>query len=207
VSALARLIDHAKTSFEGIEFVSSLSDEAPLFDTLKHTESAEPLAAKSTKVLVDVEMGEVSEGTAKDLGYLALSKQNFFQKLTEFNIIEAANFNELVSSLSAQTLPNVSNVPIAEQNDDTFAFLMEDIVEPTAHALFDQAAHDFVVFLLMKDEDPQRSAYNGEIVLIDMTAFDGSDGGFYTRSWSFEDGSVLSTVGLKSDFEAFGLIY
>jgi hypothetical protein len=207
VSALARIIDHAKTSFEGIELVSSLSDEAPLFDTLRHTESAEPLATKSTQVLVDVEMGEVSEGTAKDLGYLALSKQNFFQKLTEFNIIEAANFNELVSSLSAQTLPNVSNVPIAEQNDDTFAFLMEDIVEPTAHALFDQAAHDFVVFLLMKDEDPQRSAYNGEIVLIDMTAFDGSDGGFYTRSWSFEDGSVLSTVGLKSDFEAFGLIY
>jgi hypothetical protein len=210
VSALARLIDHAKTSFEGIEFVSSLSDEAPLFDTLKHTESAEPLAAKSTKVLVDVEMGEVSEGSANNLGYGALSKQDFFQKLTEFNIIDAANFNELVSSLSAQTLPNVSNVPIAEQNDDTLAFLMEDIVEPTAHALFDQAARDFVVFLLMKDEDPQRSAYNGEIVLIDMTAFDGSDGsdgGFYTRSWSFEDGSVLSTVGLKSDFEAFGLIY
>jgi hypothetical protein len=206
VSALARIIDHAKTSFEGIEFVSSLSDDAPLFDILSHTESAEPLAAKSTQVLADVEMVEVSEGSAKNPQYLALSKQDFFQILIETNIIEATNFNELVSALSAQPLPNVSNVPIAEQNNDTLLFLTEDIVESTAQAHFDQAAHDFVVFLLMKDGDPQRSAYNGEIVLIDMTAFDGSGGGFYTRSWSFEDGSVLSTVGLKSDFEAFGLI-
>ena len=48
--------------------------------------------------------------------------------------------------------------------------------------------------------------YDNEVVLVDLDAFDGQGDIVYARSWSFDDGSVISAVGLKSDFEAFDLI-
>jgi len=38
-----------------------------------------------------------------------------------------------------------------------------------------------------------------------MSAFDDADDVTYTRSWSFDDGGVISTIGHLQDFIDFGL--
>ncbi|MEO0381469.1 MAG: hypothetical protein AAF252_14470 [Pseudomonadota bacterium] len=92
------------------------------------------------------------------------------------------------------------------------ALVTADDTQPAAassapsYSLFDDSAYDFLVYLMAKGEDTKRSDHAGEIVLVDMDAFEGSGETVYARSWSFEDGSIISTVGLKSDFEAFGLV-
>lgn len=72
--------------------------------------------------------------------------------------------------------------------------------------LFNSEAHNFIVFLLTKGDETRRSDYSNEVILVDLDAFDGQGDVIYSRSWSFDDGSVVSAVGLKSDFEAFDLI-
>jgi hypothetical protein len=178
--------------------------EKPQVDTVKVSSISDITEASYAfdveKVVVDTSQD------MKNMPLPSLSKWDLLQLLSDADIIETTKIDVFAQSLSFEDSPFVYDAFEERQiyyETSTFA---EETVTILIHTLFDQAAHDFITFLLMKDEDPKRSAYNGEIVLIDMAAFDGIDGGAYARSWSFEDGSVLSTVGLKSDYEAFGLV-
>ncbi len=93
---------------------------------------------------------------------------------------------------TAGTLPNSTNIPLE--------------LEVPRFTLFNNDVHKFIVFLLTKGDETRRSDYNNEVILVDLDAFDGQGDVIYSRSWSFDDGSVISAVGLKSDFEAFDLI-
>ena len=78
--------------------------------------------------------------------------------------------------------------------------------DPARFATFDDDAHAFLVFLMSKGDETRRSDYDNEVLLVDLDAFDDPGDAVYARSWSFEDQSVISTIGLKSDFDAFGLV-
>jgi hypothetical protein len=73
-------------------------------------------------------------------------------------------------------------------------------------SIFNDDAHNFIVFLMSKGDETKRSDYDNEVVLFDFDAIDSQTDAIYARSWSFEDGSVISAVGLKSDFAAFDLV-
>jgi len=47
-----------------------------------------------------------------------------------------------------------------------------------------------------------------EIIFIHIDAFEapGSDQPIYAKSWSFDDGGVISAIGLKSDMALFDLV-
>jgi len=203
--------------------VSSLTDEAQgLLDTLKtvilslqetartvemtEIDVSTPLIAEATYALIDDKA--VVEEPVQDsdgLRYVTLSEQNFFHKIFEFDTIDLGSLS-LLSDLFPSEDGSLTEILRTEEQVTTVSPSVEDVPMGKSFSLFDESAYDFITYLMMKDQDPQRSSYNNEIVLIDMTAFDGSGGDVYARSWLFEDGSVLSTVGLKSDFEAFGLL-
>jgi hypothetical protein len=203
--------------------VSSLTDEAQgLLDNLKtvilslqetartvemtEIDVSTPLVAEATYALIDDKavVAEPAQDT-DDLRYVTLSEQNLFQKILEYDTIDFSSLS-LLSDIFPSEDGSVTETVRIEEQVTTVSPLVEDVPVGKSFSLFDESAHDFIIYLMMKDQDPQRSSYNNEIVLIDMTAFDGSGGDVYARSWLFEDGSVLSTVGLKSDFEAFGLL-
>lgn len=71
---------------------------------------------------------------------------------------------------------------------------------------FDNNVYSFLVFLLSKTDSTRRSDFGNEVILVDMDAFDEVSDVVYARSWQLEDGSIISTIGLKSDFETFGLL-
>ena len=81
-----------------------------------------------------------------------------------------------------------------------------DTSQSQAPLQFNDAAYDFIVWLMLKGDFTTQSDNENEVTLTDMDALESSSGEIYTLSWSFEDGSVLSTVGLRDDFEAFGFI-
>ncbi|MCY4287990.1 MAG: hypothetical protein OXC63_05305 [Aestuariivita sp.] len=81
-----------------------------------------------------------------------------------------------------------------------------DTSQGALYLQFNDAAYDFIVWLMLKGDVTTRSDNESEIILTDTDALESSSGELYTLSWSFEDGSVLSTVGLRDDFEAFGFI-
>lgn len=88
-----------------------------------------------------------------------------------------------------------------------FAVGGADTVEPELkYALFNEDVRAYIDFLLQKNGDVQVVSHASEVVFLDKSAFSGSDAQVYTRSWSFEDGGVISTIGLRSDLEAFDLI-
>lgn len=98
-----------------------------------------------------------------------------------------------------------------EEDSIDLATTDEDRYEPVSVALspfemIDLKAQRFINFMLSREDDLEIFAFNQELVLIDFAAFQGSPGETYSKSWSLADGSIVSTVGLKTDFVEFDLI-
>lgn len=130
---------------------------------------------------------------------VSLTEQEFFDDLSSISVVDVAELGDLT-----QVIPTVSG--LFDDNQE-LAFGTDDVeVLAPLFPIFDETAYDFVVYLMMKDDGPQRSAFNGEVILFDMGAFSTPEGEIYARTWAFEDGSMISAVGLKSDFDAFGLV-
>ena len=153
---------------------------------------------------------------ALDVGHLSksLANQDFFSDLSEFNVVEVSEVIEMAQVLTSMALPVLGGSVLLEGTGADLTSERGTVLDPSlatvdptiTYALFDQDAHDFVVYLLHKEQDLQRTKYDGEVILVDVDALGGGGGAVYARSWSFDDGSVLSTIGLKSDFELFGLV-
>ncbi len=120
----------------------------------------------------------------------------------------------LDEDLQSVALTNISTLTTAEftqlvtVNDATELIeLLDDPSQPGQYATFDAQARDFLDFLLKTYDDVRVVTLLNEIIFINVDAFDTAsiEDPIYARSWSFEDGGVISTVGLKSDMEIFHL--
>lgn len=107
----------------------------------------------------------------------------------------SGSFQAVVASEGSQTVP--------ASGPDTLRAASETAPR---FSIFNDDAHNFIVFLMSKGDETKRSDYDNEVVLFDFDAIDSQTDAIYARSWSFEDGSVISAVGLKSDFAAFDLV-
>lgn len=71
---------------------------------------------------------------------------------------------------------------------------------------YGDAAYEFISFLMAKEGDLEVLATAGEVILFDPRVFDVSVNETFTRSWTLDNGEIISTIGLRSDFEAYDLI-
>lgn len=72
-------------------------------------------------------------------------------------------------------------------------------------AAFTPEAQAYVGFLMSKRKSVEIVTLAREILVIDTSARDSYDDVSFTLSWSFEDGSIISTIGHMRDFIDFGL--
>lgn len=114
-----------------------------------------------------------------------------------FTQMLSSSFQAVVASEGSQIVPTTASGP------DTLNAGSETA---SRFSIFNDDAHNFIVFLMSKGDETKRSDYDNEVVLFDFDAIDSQTDAIYARSWSFEDGSVISAVGLKSDFAAFDLV-
>jgi hypothetical protein len=124
---------------------------------------------------------------------------------TRFDVLDEKYDMALILQTSFDTGTGM-DLSVATPMLDTDGETLGSHTAAKIYPIFDDAANDFIVFLLLKQDSAQQSLYNGEVIFFDKSAFDTANVEIYARSWSFEDGSILSTVGSRSDFEDFGLI-
>lgn len=86
--------------------------------------------------------------------------------------------------------------------------LLNDPLHPTQYAVFDDQVRLYLDHLLQTYTNIRIVALQNEIIFINLDAFATAsiEDPIYARSWSFEDGGTISTVGLKSDMEMFDSI-
>lgn len=159
------------------------------------TSQIRPTPANIEKIYILQELDEVEHFslTSDAFGNIAtqLSDLPFFAQML------SSSFQAVVVSEDSQTVLTPASGP------DTL-----NAASGTAprFSIFNDDVHNFIVFLMSKGDETKRSDYDNEVVLFDFDAIDSQTDAIYARSWSFEDGSVISAVGLKSDFAAFDLV-
>lgn len=77
---------------------------------------------------------------------------------------------------------------------------------PGNHGAFDSAAQAFVRFLLDQSDDIEMLYGDGDLVIFDAGSEPEMGNSYYVKTWVTENGQTISTVGLKSYFEAFDLV-
>ena len=68
------------------------------------------------------------------------------------------------------------------------------------------SAYEFITFLMSKDNDLEMIATGNELILLDPEVFNVATEDTFTASWTLENGDVISTIGLRSDYEAYDLV-
>lgn len=152
-----------------------------------------PVDVEKNYILQELEKVEQFSLTSDAFSNIAiqLSDLPFFAQML------SSSFQAVVTSEGSQTVPTTASGP------DTLNAGSETA---SRFSIFNDDAHNFIVFLMSKGDETKRSDYDNEVVLFDFDAIDSQTDAIYARSWSFEDGSVISAVGLKSDFAAFDLV-
>jgi hypothetical protein len=91
--------------------------------------------------------------------------------------------------------------------NDTIKFV-DDSTPVDQYATFDENAQKYLDFIVHNYGDVEILAASNKITFVSAEAINSADAEHpvYTKSWIFDDGSVISTVGLKSDMEMFHLV-
>ena len=73
-------------------------------------------------------------------------------------------------------------------------------------ASYDSNAESFINFLLANRSSIDIIASTHEIIILDTSAFDDYDDVVYAKSWTLEDGGIISTIGNYADFHDYGFV-
>jgi hypothetical protein len=109
----------------------------------------------------------------------------------------AAINNALLSSSAAASEPQMSSELAASAAPAHSA---------TPYAHYDDQAKQFVTHFIQESNSIQMVQFNSTIVLVDMSALGDPNEQIYTRSWSTDDGHVISTIGHLQDFATQGMV-
>ena len=75
---------------------------------------------------------------------------------------------------------------------------------PVTFSAYDDNARSLVDLMLRQNTFATLLLKN-EIIIVDTATLSGQRDDTYARSWTLEDGSVVSVIGVRTDFEAFDL--
>jgi len=131
--------------------------------------------------------------SSKEISFL----QSFDAAFESFEIISLDKIaqTELTQLLNIEDAKNVPVPSTALENDQGIE-------------AFDQEAREFLDFLLHTYNNIKIVNLPTEIIFIHMDAFENGRDTYEvsTKSWSFDDGGTVSTIGFKSDMAQFDLI-
>lgn len=149
-------------------------------------------------------LGDLIHEAPQGLSNIMNAWQPVLQKTALDNIKIYSSFD--INQFSDQRFEKLSEVFSVEMKDDQE--LIEDTSDDTDGTLwsFDEKAKHFIGSFLDRHDSIEMIYKKGNLILIDLDAFNSSGGETHIMSWEFDDGSVVSTVGLKTDYETFDLI-
>ena len=71
---------------------------------------------------------------------------------------------------------------------------------------YDDEAFAFITFLMSKENDLEMIAVGNELILLDPEIFNVAVKDTFAVSWTLDNGEIISTIGLRSDYEAYDLV-
>jgi PHD/YefM family antitoxin component YafN of YafNO toxin-antitoxin module len=178
----AAIVDAIATSYDA-EVPLALTEKQDL-TSLLHQDDAPVLAESSNAV---------QDASAVDTSFL----QRFD---TSFESFSLTNLDRLAQNELAELMGT---------SDTTYnPELIVPIENTNQYDTFDQEARMFLDFLLQTHTDIKIVNQQSEIIFIHVDAFEMADADdpIYAKSWSFDDGGIISVIGLKSDMAQFDLI-
>jgi|SRR6056297_3171583 len=96
------------------------------------------------------------------------------------------------------------------EQSSTLIFTSKPEAEDTSHAQeredFNKPSLDFILYFMQENDDFEVMVVGDETILFDMDALDVAAEDRLIMSWSLSNGDVISTVGLRSDYDTFDLI-
>lgn len=185
-----------------VAFSEEIDGELIKFRDIQANRPEETETSQVRSTPVDIEKSYILQ-ELDEVEHFSLTSDAFSNIATQLSDLPffaqmlSGSFQAVVASEGSQTVPTLASGP------DTINATSETAAR---FSIFNDDAHSFIVFLMSKGDETKRSDYDNEVVLFDFDAIDSQTDAIYARSWSFEDGSVISAVGLKSDFAAFDLV-
>lgn len=185
VSASSSLAGHAPTQPSNV----SPREEAPVLTDEKSETLTEETQTAS---------GSNSTAGVQEVSFL----QSFDSAFKSFEIagLDRLAQDDLFKLLNSEVAAGIPS-PLEAHDSSSFE-------EALRFEAFDQDARVYLDFLLQTYSNMKVVNLRKEIIFIHMDAFDDTSGAteIYTKSWSFDDGGTVSTIGLKRDMLEFDLI-
>lgn len=169
-------------------------------NTVPREEAPVPTDGKSEPPAEETQTASVSDSTAgvKETSFL----QSFDSAFKNFEVADLDRLaqDDLFKLLDSET---ATGIPHPLESPDP-----SSVEETPRFEAFDQDARVYLDFLLQTYSNVKVVNLSKEIIFIHMDAFDATSGAaeIYAKSWSFDDGGTISTIGLKSDMIEFDLI-
>lgn len=197
--------------------IETTADTPAVFETVKPTHSAEisslsthaPLAPSSV-VREDVPAQAVESAQRMKEGTPASSADAAPEAVKEISFLQS--FDAAFESFEITSLDKIAETELTQLLSPEDTKDAPNPLSPIQDALgfetFDHEARVFLDFLLHTYSNIKVVNLATEIIFIHMDAFEGNDSAheIYAKSWSFDDGGTVSTIGFKSDMAQFDLI-
>lgn len=197
--------------------IETTADTPAVFETVKPTHSAEiaslsthaPLAP-SSMVREDVPAQAVESAKRMKEGTPASSADAAPEAVKEISFLQS--FDAAFESFEITSLDKIAETELTQLLSPEDTKDAPNPLSPIQGALgfetFDHEARVFLDFLLHTYSNIKVVNLATEIIFIHMDAFEGNDSAheIYAKSWSFDDGGTVSTIGFKSDMAQFDLI-
>lgn len=145
------------------------------------------------------------------LGEEALTLLQDIQKFAVRDNTVQATFDITESALQAAEDIIASPDAVKEKETSALVPLIDDetSIPVTAGEItrsYDATAQAFIEFLIAKENDLEMIATDTEVIFLDPAVFEKNNDDSYVLSWTMDNGDVISTIGLRSDYEDFDLI-
>lgn len=175
-------------------------------DTLPPAKTSEPLETFDIASLLDIKSTKLGQFEEFEIAGMQVE--------ATFDIAEAAlDTNDLlVATLTVADEDWTEATTDLYGSDETLSLIGseadDDLTSPAGPAgpgAFDAQAQEFVQFLLARSDEVEMIYTKGDLVIFD--ASEAKVGvNYYAMTWRIDEDHTISTVGFRSDFEAFDLI-
>lgn len=113
--------------------------------------------------------------------------------------INASKLNKTNTLISSSLETEKSDEGLVDIKSDSFA-------NHSKFQPYNDAAYEFVSYLTSKDNELEVVATSSELILLDPEVFDVDESEAFVMSWFLENGDIISTIGLRSDYEFYDMI-
>jgi len=198
VSAILAAQDQPRDTETSVEMAQAAPDAETVQDELAETAIAQVLETNQMTQMLSrfglVNVSENLEANAREYTF----DNNTVVATFDVNAGDLEKATDLISGSLDTGGPGQTSIDV-EYRDTSGG-------QQSRIQAYDDEASAFITFLMSKDSALEMIATSNELILLDPDIFSADGQDIFAVSWMFENGEIISTIGLRSDYEAYDLV-